>query len=133
MTAIIDEVTVREFNKDITKLSSKYRHLIDDLKRAEKVLSVSPSNRNAVRISGLGKNVKIPVFKLKKFRSMDFRGKGNRSGFRLIYAYDRKKEIIFMIEMYQKNSQSNHSKDRILKYFEEKDEDSAKNSIPSAT
>ncbi len=123
MTTVIDDSFVEEFLRDLGKLSKKYKHLIDDLELAKQVLAAKPDFRNAIRISDLGRNVKIPVFKLKKFRSKDFKGCGHRSGFRLIYAYDEDKDIVFLIEIYHKNKQSNHDKKRILKYFEKKDDE----------
>jgi len=119
MTAIND-THVEEFLRDLIKLSKKYRHLKEDLELAKKVLITQPINRISVRISDLGKDVEIPVFKLKKFRSIDFKGSGSRSGFRLIYSYDKDKDIVYLIEIYHKSKQSNHDKKRIKKYFEKK-------------
>lgn len=123
MTTIIDDSFVEEFLRDLGKLSRKYKHLMEDLELAKQVLVTKPDFRNAIRISDLGKNVKIPVFKLKKFRSTDFKGCGHRSGFRLIYAYDENKDVVFLIEIYHKSKQSNHDKKRILKYFEIKEDE----------
>ncbi len=117
MNAIINDTFVEEFLRDVKKLSKKYYHLETDLKLVKQVLAVEPNFRNAIRISDLGKDVTTPVFKLKKFRSQDFKGMGSRSGFRLIYAYDEIKEEVFLIEIYHKSKQSNHDKMRILRYF----------------
>lgn len=122
MNAIINDTFVEEFLKDVRKLTKKYHHLETDLKLVKQVLAVEPNFRNAIRISDLGKDVKIPVFKLRKIRSQDFKGLGSRSGFRLIYAYDEIENTVFLIEIYHKNKQSNHDKIRIHKYFKEKDE-----------
>ena len=123
MTAIKFEA-VPEFKKEFKVLSKKYRHLEADFKKFQSVLektsfSFIPGN---YRISDLGINVKTPVYKLKHFRSLDCKGKGSRSGFRIIYALIQEQEdydkIIF-IEIYHKNNQHNHDKERILRYFEE--------------
>jgi len=76
---------------------------------------------DAPRISGLGKDIILPIYKLRKFYSDDFKGKGKKSGFRVIYAYDEENEKITLIEVYHKNKQSNHDIQRIKKYFEIKD------------
>lgn len=122
MTAINFQA-VPEFPKDLDNLSKKYRYLKEDFEKFKKVLVSTPFNfiPGNVRISDLGINVKTPIYKLKHFRSRDFKGKGSKSGFRIIYAQINEVEddkIIF-IEIYHKNNQENHNKDRIKKYFEE--------------
>jgi mRNA-degrading endonuclease RelE of RelBE toxin-antitoxin system len=103
-------------------LCKKYRHLKQDLETAKKVLRCLPENRNlAVRIPDLGREVKVPIYKLKKFRSRDFKGRGARSGFRIIYAYERAENRVTLIEIYHKNKKDNEDRDRILKYFRSKD------------
>jgi len=76
MKVFFDESTVTEFGKELKKFCRKYRNLREDLERAKKVLSYDPENLNLVRrISGLGKDVQMPIYKLRKFRSTDFKGK----------------------------------------------------------
>ncbi|MGD2248156.1 MAG: hypothetical protein PVF58_07090 [Candidatus Methanofastidiosia archaeon] len=118
MRATVDDSTVLEFRKDLKKLKKKYKHLEKDLKRALKVLTIEPDNPNrSFRISNLGKPTKFPIYKLKKFRSLDFFNKGSRSGFRLIYAHNRNENMIYLIEIYHKKTQKNENKNRILNYF----------------
>lgn len=114
---------VPEFKGELKGLYKKYKHLKKDFNRLLQVLKKTPINfiSGNPRISDLGLTVKTPVYKLKNFRSLDFKNKGSRSGFRIIYAHINEKEkikIIF-IEIYHKNKKSNHDKDRILRYFEE--------------
>ncbi|KYC45086.1 MAG: hypothetical protein APG12_00234 [Candidatus Methanofastidiosum methylothiophilum] len=110
---------VPEFEKDITKLSKKYKNLKKDLDTALKVLQVEPTNESrSKRISGLGENVVAPIYKLRKFYSEDFKGKGSSSGFRLIYAFINDK--IILIEIYHKNKQEVEDRERIKKYFSSK-------------
>lgn len=120
MKLIIDDSTVKEFKKDVKKLCRKYNHLEEDLKRALKVLRAEPINKTrAPRIAHLGEDVKIPVYKLKKFRSLDFKGKGAQSGFRLIYAYDSGRNRIILIELYHKSKKEKEDQKRIMKYLKE--------------
>lgn len=99
MRARIDDYTIVEFKEDLKNLSKKYRHLPQDLTIALKVLTKEPENPNrSFRITGLGRNTKFPVYKLKKFKSTDFHGKGARSGFRLIYAYNERENVIILTE-----------------------------------
>jgi len=69
------------------------------------------------RISGLGEEVKVPIYKLKHFRCKSLKGKGSRSGIRVIYAYQQDKDKVTLIEVYHKNKQENENRERILKYF----------------
>jgi len=113
----IDWDTVTEFRRDLKKLG-KYRHLEDDLKVIEKVLAVEPIGRDAIEIPRLGPLI-ARVFKMKKFHSQDFQGRGCKSGFRLIYAYDASQDKIFFIEIYHKNQQENNDSERIKQYFKQ--------------
>ena len=118
MNVFFDESTVTEFGKELKKFCRKYRHLGEDLERAKKVLNYDPENPNLVqRISGLGKDVQMPIYKLRKFRSTDFKGKGSRSGFRIIYAYDKKENRIIFVEIYHKSRKKVEDRNRISKYF----------------
>ena len=122
MTSIKFEA-VPEFHGELKTLYKKYKHLETDFEKFRRLIEKTsidfiPGNH---RISDLGMNIKTPVYKLKKFRSLDFKNKGSRSGFRIIYAHKIEEEYdkIIFIEIYHKNNQSNHDKDRILRYFEE--------------
>ena len=119
MRARTDDCTVVEFKEDLKNLSKKYKHLPQDLEIALRVIAKEPANPNrSFRISGLGKKTKFPVYKLKKFRSKDFHGKGSRSGFKLIYAHNEQENVIILIEIYHKKMQNNEDKDRILRYID---------------
>ena len=111
---------VPEFHTDFQKLCKKYVHLEDDFERLQKALEIDPINgaRRTVRISKLGHNVVVPVYKVKHFRSQDFRGHGSKSGFRIIYTYIAEDQKIIFIEFYHKTKQTNHDIKRIKKYFE---------------
>jgi len=110
---------VPEFAKDIKKLSKKYPHFDEDFERFKKVLNASLPNHpaGAVRIARLGHTVETPIYKVRKFRSLDFKGRGAKSGFRIIYACVPGDDSIIFIEAYHKNKQGNESRDRIYKYF----------------
>ena len=122
MTSIKFEA-VPEFHVELKALYKKYKHLETDFEKFQMLLEKTsidfiPGNH---KISDLGINVRTPIYKLKNFRSQDFKSKGSRSGFRIIYAHKIEEEYdkIIFIEIYHKNNQSNHDKDRILRYFEE--------------
>ncbi len=122
---VINEVP--EFSKDKQKLLSKFPTLESDLERFKKVLGAPPIRirglelgqiHGAVRISRLGSSVVVPIFKFKHFRCMALRNKGARSGIRVIYAYEKKKDKYTLIEIYfKKGDKVNEDRARILKYF----------------
>jgi mRNA-degrading endonuclease RelE of RelBE toxin-antitoxin system len=121
MKAFFDGSTLPEFGRELKKFCKKYRQLKGDFEKAKKVLSYDPENLNLVRrISGLGNDVQIPIYKLKKFRSTDFRGKGSRSEFRVIYAYKKKENRIIFMEIYHKSRKRTEDRNRKSKYFREK-------------
>jgi len=120
MTAIKFEA-VPEFRKELSHAIKKYRHLENDFERFKKALEINQPQemRGTFRINSLGINVKIPIYKVKHFRSLDFKGKGSKSGFRVIYAHMNEEHKIIFIEFYHKNNTTNHDVKRIKKYFEE--------------
>jgi mRNA-degrading endonuclease RelE of RelBE toxin-antitoxin system len=120
MPAEIKIEKVPEYDKDIKKISKKYKHIEEDIYRALTAIKTNPSNfHGSVLINGLGETIKNPIFKLKKFRSTDIHGKGSRSGFRLIYSYESNLNKIILIQFYyHKNESTDCDKKRIKKYFQ---------------
>lgn len=111
---------VDEFQKDLKKLNKKFKSLNDDLKNNFcDVLEAELPNHlpGTIQISGLGEDVKVPIYKVKHFRCKSLKGKGSRSGIRVIYAYEWDEDKVTLIEIYYKNKKQNHDKKRILKYF----------------
>lgn len=118
---------VDEFSKDMKKLLSKFRTLESDVERFKDVIRAPRIKirglelgqlHGAVRINRLGSKVTTPIFKFKHFRCTALRNKGARSGIRVIYAYEKKKEKYTLIEIYfKKGNKVNEDRARILKYF----------------
>lgn len=114
--------TVKEFDKDFRKLKRKYQTLDNDLKRFETILkglfpNIPPGTE---RISRLGENVKVPIYKAKHFHCKCL-NKGSRSGFRVIFAFLEDELGVVFLEIYHHNKKDNHDKKRILKYFAEEE------------
>jgi mRNA-degrading endonuclease RelE of RelBE toxin-antitoxin system len=109
--------TLQEFDKDLKQLLKKYRTLNSDLEDVKKVLKVRPDDQPpfSYRIDGLG--ITTCVIKIKKIASDSFKGRGNNSGFRLIYAYFKEEQKIIFIELYHKNNKENEDRERILNNF----------------
>lgn len=100
-----------EFEKELKKLSKKYRSLPKDLKDLEEVLVVSPT--------GLGKNFTIvhstESVKIVKAR-LACESIGNRN-VRIIYAYHNDTFEFMYIEIYFKGDKENEDRSRIEKYL----------------
>lgn len=111
----------QSFQKDFKKLSKKYKTLQEDLETAK---------RNAIELYHL-KNInnesvfplqkfyseKVQVFKLKKFACKALKGKGAKSGIRVIYAFYPESLRVEFVEMYYKGDKANEDKKRIQEYL----------------
>jgi mRNA-degrading endonuclease RelE of RelBE toxin-antitoxin system len=115
---------LKEFDRDLTKLSRRYRTLKEDLDvflRAQvgafHLLGID--NRGIFQIDDLGPLV-APVFKAKKFACRALRGRGARSGIRVIYAYFEAEKRFELVEIYSKSDKDVEDRDRIRKYYSAK-------------
>jgi hypothetical protein len=106
------------FKKDFKKLLKKYLSLEEDLDILKQLLSKHPRGFPSIifPISNLG--IRTKIFKVKKFRCRSLKGSGSNSGIRIIYALLEEEQKIEFIEIYFKGKQKNHTKERILKYYE---------------
>ncbi|MBU1992644.1 MAG: hypothetical protein ABH856_04475 [Patescibacteria group bacterium] len=110
-----------EFEKEFKKLSGNYPSLKDDLEVAKtnaiELRHVQGlDNRNAFEIPGFCSD-DVKVLKLKKFACKALKGKGVRSGIRIIYAFHKKENKIVFIEIYYKGKKNNEDRARIREYL----------------
>jgi mRNA-degrading endonuclease RelE of RelBE toxin-antitoxin system len=109
------------FSKDLKQLLKKYRSLEEDLDNfinAQLRLyhKLHIDNRGLYPINNLG--FKTPqIYKAKKFACKSLKGKGARTGIRVIYSYLPEKDEIYLIEIYSKSDKENENKERIKKLF----------------
>ena len=106
-----------EFSKEFARLLKKWRDLEDDLAVLKRVLAVAPRGHepSVARISSLG--IKTEIYKVKHFRCSAMKGKGARSGIRIVYAFLPEKQKIEFIEIYYKEKDDRDcDKERIRKY-----------------
>lgn len=106
-----------EYDKDLKRLLKKYRTLEVDMEDVIKILRIKPDARPpfSYRIDGLG--ITTCVIKVKKIASDSFKGRGNNSGFRLVYAYFQSEKRIVLVELYHKNEKENEDRQRIIDNF----------------
>ena len=112
-----EEIETKYFKRDFSKLLRKYKTLIGDFNNFKK-FSLGPflldgvDNKCSERISNLG--LEYPeIWKVIKFTSRSFKGRGNQSGFRIIFAYYRDIEKIIFIEIYHKSKKENEDRKRM--------------------
>lgn len=111
-----------KFNKDLKKLSKRFRTLEEDInifvKYAIPNFFINDiDNQTFVRISALG--IEYPeIYKVKKFACRCLKG-GIQSGIRLIIAYHRRENQIDFIEIYYKGDKPLEDQDRILKEYKQ--------------
>ena len=110
---------LKEFDREFARLARKYRTLNDDIKRLHKYLHINPRGYppGVVRISGLG--LKTEIYKVKHFRCKALKGKGSRSGIRIIYAYIPEQQDLIFAEIYYKEKDGTDcNKERLKRYFD---------------
>jgi len=95
-----------DFEKDLNRLLRKFRTLNDDLNnfintQLDLYHKMNIDNGGIFQITGLG--FEYPkIYKAKKFACKSLKGKGVKSGMRIIYAYFEKEDKIEFIEIYYK-------------------------------
>lgn len=101
-----------EFQKDLKRLSKKYRSLDNDLKELEKILKLMPlgsgKHFNTLTIAGTVHIVKARLF-CKYLKG---------SSLRIIYAFHKETvQRIVYIQLYPKNESENEDTGRIKEYL----------------
>ena len=107
------------FQKNLKKLTKKFRTLKEDLQNFIKTQLVlfhkmNIDNDGVKQITGL-KTEEPKIFKAKKFACKSLKGKGAKSGIRVIYSYFEEEDVIEFIEIYYKGDKEHENKERIKK------------------
>lgn len=121
MKAFNEVVRLPDFEKDLKKLSKRFRSLDDDLKnfiqhQLKLFHKLNIDNRGIFHIPGLPFSAP-KIYKAKKFACKALKGKGVQSGIRVIYAYFEQEDRIEFVELYYKGDQENEDKERIKKHY----------------
>ena len=66
-----------------------------------------------------GNSDKVQFYKVKKFACKSLKGRGARSGIRLIYAYLPVKKHVVLLELYYKGDKENHDPTRIKSFLKD--------------
>jgi hypothetical protein len=109
------------FSKDLKQLLKRYRSLEEDLEvfvRAQlfPYHKLQVDNNGIFPIDNLG--FESPkAYKAKKFACKSLKGKGSKTGIRVIYIYVPESDEIFLIEIYSKSHKENEDRGRIKEYL----------------
>ena len=120
--------TTSKFDKDLKKLSKKLRTLKDDIEVAKRnVIELyhlqNIDNHSVFPIQSFCFD-EVSVFKIKKFACKSLKGKGVRSGIRVIYAFFPESFNVIFIEIYyKKRNNTIEDRDRIKVFLKENRDD----------
>src|ERR1700741_175660 len=113
--------SIPEFYKDLKKLSKRYRTLEEDLETAKKnaieLFHIKEVNNLSVFPMPGFSLEKVKICKIKKFSCKALKGKGVKSGIRVVYAFYPETQLVEFIEMYYKADQENEDRNRIVEYI----------------
>lgn len=109
------------FKKDFKKLKKRFRTLKDDLgvlkrNQLELLHIFKIDNGGTFELKGYG-NSNYSIYKVKKITCKSLKGKGNKSGLRLIYAFNQNPFQIFLLEIYYKGDKENEDPSRIKNFL----------------
>lgn len=122
MTNRISYGETLEFQKDFKRLLKKYRSLRDDLELV-KIAAIELfhihklNNLSIFPVQGFCTE-EIQICKIKKFACRSLKGRGSKSGIRIIYAFHYLNFKIDFIEIYFKGEKENEDKERIKEYLQ---------------
>lgn len=121
MTSKINYGETPEFQKDFKGLLKKFKSLEDDLGLVKiAVIELfhiqKVNNLSTFPIQGFCTE-EIQVCKIKKFACKALKGRGSKSGVRVIYAFHRISCRVDFIEIYFKGEKENENRERIKEYL----------------
>lgn len=121
MTSVISYGETPEFKKDFKKLAKRFRSLPDDLKLAKEaaieLYHIREINNLAIYPMPGFCTTETQVCKIKKFACKTLKGKGSKSGIRIIYAFHRNILKVDFLEIYYKGDKANEDRERIKRYL----------------
>ncbi len=106
-----------EFQKDLKRLTKKFRSLPEDFETVKKAVIElyhvkNIDNLSTFEIPGYT-NKETSFWKIKKFACRALKGRGVKSGICVIYKLNDKEQKVTFIEMYYKSEQENENYKRI--------------------
>jgi len=113
---------IDEFKRDFKRLLKKFPSLSDDMEitkkfRIELFHIQKIDSRSIFKIEHIGNNKELQFFKIKKFQCKSLKGRGAKSGIRVIYAFYCQSCKVEFIEIYFKGDKVNEDRERIKEYL----------------
>ncbi len=113
-----------EFTRDFKKLTKKFSSLAEDLEvnkqyRIELFHCKEIDSKSIFEIQGVGNTPNLQFFKVTKFQCKSLKGRGAKSGIRLVYAYYPAEKKIVFLEIYFKANQEKENRQRIANFLNE--------------
>ncbi|MGD9108007.1 MAG: hypothetical protein PVI75_02430 [Gammaproteobacteria bacterium] len=111
------------FKKDFKRLNKKFKSLATDLDVAKKyVIELfhlnNIDNQSVVQMPGYANDF-YQIYKLRKFACKALKGRGAKSGIRIVYAHYKEVSKVTFIEMYFKADQANANITRIKEFIKQ--------------
>lgn len=111
-----------EFERDFKKLLKKFPSLAEDLAIVKQydieLFHCQKIDKHSIfKIENAGNDENIQFFKIKKFACKALKGRGSKSGIRVIYAFHHNNLKVDFIEIYFKGDKKNEDRERIKEYL----------------
>jgi len=118
---IITYKSTQEFEKDLKQLLKKLPTLREDIEIAKvfaiELFHLKNIDRRAIFLIPNFCTEELKVCKVKKFACKALKGRGAKSGIRIVYAYYVQTNTVDFIEIYFKGETENEDKERIKRYL----------------
>lgn len=111
-----------EFARDFKRLLKKFPSLTEDIAVVKQydieLFHCQKIDRHGIsKIENVGNSEDLQFFKIKKFACKALKGRGSKSGIRVIYAFHCANLKIDFIEIYFKGDRENEDRERIKEYL----------------
>jgi mRNA-degrading endonuclease RelE of RelBE toxin-antitoxin system len=119
---MINYQKTKEFERDSKKLLKSFSSLRDDFRvnkqyRIELFHEQGVDNNGIFCIEGVSNTDDLKFYKVKKFSCKSLKGRGAKSGIRIVYAYLLEEQKIVFLEIYFKGKQKNNNIKRITDFI----------------
>jgi len=117
----INYKSTEAFKRDLKRLLKRFSSLDTDIEVAKtftiELFHLQKINKQAIFLIPNFCTDELKICKLKKFACKALKGRGVKSGIRIIYAYFVLTNTVDFIEMYFKGESENEDKERIKEYL----------------
>lgn len=121
MAKLIEYIQADTFQKSLKKLRKRFGTLVQDLEVAKRSAIElfhlkNIDNRSIVLMTGY-QHDELQVYKLRKFACQSLKGRGNRSGIRVVYAYHICERKVVFLDVYFKADRESENSEAIKDFL----------------